>query len=233
VAPLPGETARGSVSSGHPALDAILGTAGWPRGSLAALDAPLGSGATSLALDSVAACQAGGGLAAWLDLEQALDPALAARRGVRPEWLLIVHPNDPAEAVDLAAWLARTRLLDLIVLDLGDRTGIRGLERLATLLARTGGLALLLGSEAATRAAGVRVQLDRQAWLAVGTDLIGQRVEATVTRQRHAAIGASTELDLWFSEGRRTDPLLAGRAEPRPVAEPLAFQLPRSQALSA
>ncbi|HET6744564.1 MAG TPA: hypothetical protein VFH90_01770, partial [Candidatus Limnocylindria bacterium] len=64
------------------------------------------------------------------------------------------------------------------------------------------------------RVAGVRVALRRQAWLAVGRDLVGQRVEATVTRQRWALAGGSAELDLYFAEGRRVDPLLRAAAAP-------------------
>jgi hypothetical protein len=56
----------------------------------------------------------------------------------------------------------------------------------------------------------------------VGRDLVGQRVEATVTRHRWALAGARAELDLWFAEGRRIDPLLraaAAPAEERPAAD--------------
>jgi hypothetical protein len=65
--------------------------------------------------------------------------------------------------------------------------------------------------------AGVRVGLHRSAWLAVGRDLVGQRVRATVERHRWALAGGSAELDLWFGEGRRIDPLLTAAAEPRPL----------------
>jgi hypothetical protein len=53
--------------------------------------------------------------------------------------------------------------------------------------------------------------------LTVGRDLVGQRVEAVVERHRWALAGGSAELDLWFGEGRRLDPLAAILAEPRPV----------------
>jgi hypothetical protein len=75
------------------------------------------------------------------------------------------------------------------------------------------------GREAAARAANVRVQLRRQAWLTVGRDLVGQRVEATVTRHRWALAGAAAELDLWFAEGRRIDPLLRAAAAPVVASE--------------
>ena len=209
------------VPTGQPGLDAALRSGGWPRGALALLDAPAGGGTTSLALGSLAACQASGGLVAWLDPFGRFDAATAARLGVSLEWMLVVRPTDPAEAVELAGWLARTRLIDLLVLDLADAQPPRGLDRLADLLLRAGGTCLLLagsrGREAAGRVVGVRVALHRLAWLAVGQDLVGQRVEATVTRHRWALAGGRAELDLWFGEGRRIDPLLRSLASPREV----------------
>jgi hypothetical protein len=225
------------LPTGHPGLDAALRSGGWPRGALALLDAPVGGGATSLALGSLAACQSTGGLVAWLDPLSRFDPATAARLGVELEWLLVVRPADPAEAVELAGWLARTRLIDLLVLDLADAAPPRGLDRLADLLLRARGTGLLLasrpGREAAGRVAGVRVALARRAWLAVGEDLVGQRVEATVTRHRWALAGGHAELDLWFGEGRRIDPLLRSTASPRDVPGSGVEQQPALRVISA
>jgi len=215
--------ARPSVPTGHRALDDALGSGGWPRGGLALLDAPVGAGATSLALATLAAAQARGGLAAWLDVDGSLDPAVAARLGVGLEWLLVARPRDAAEGIELAAWLGRGGLVDALVLDLGERAvpDRRALDRLGSVLARSGGTAALLlapgGRGVAGAAAGVRVALHRSAWLAVGRDLVGQRVRAVVERHRWALAGGSAELDLWFGEGRRLDPLAPTRAEPRPV----------------
>ena len=217
--------ARPSVRTGHPALEAALGTEGWPRGGLALLDAPVGGGSTSLALTSLAAVQADGGLAAWLDVDGTFDPAVAARLGVGLEWLLVARPRDGAEGIELAAWLGRSGLVDALVLDLGERAvpDRRALDRLGSVLARSGGTAALLlapvGRGMAGAAAGVRVALHRSAWLAVGRDLVGQRVRAVVERHRWALAGGSAELDLWFGEGRRLDPLAPSFAEPRPVEE--------------
>ena len=221
--PEPLETSRPAVPSGHAALDAVLGTGGWPRGALALLDAPVGGGATTLALSAVAATQAAGGLAAWLDLDGTFDPAVAACGEVCLDWLLVARPRDPAEAIELAAWLGRSGLIDALVLDLGER-GVpdrRALDRLGSLLARSAATSALVvapaGRAVAGAVAGVRVALHRSAWLAVGRDLVGQRVRATVERHRWALAGGSAELDLWFAEGRRIDPLLAAAAEPRPI----------------
>ncbi len=230
--------AANPLPTGQPGLDVALRSGGWPRGALALLDAPAGGGATSLALGSLAACQADGGLVAWLDSFGHFDPSTAARLSVELEWLLVVRPADPAEAVELAGWLARSRLIDLLVLDLADAPPPRGLDRLADLLLRAGGTGLLLagpaGREAAVRVAGVRVALARRAWLTVGEDLVGQRVEATVTRHRWALAGGHAELDLWFGEGRRIDPLLRSAAVPREVADATTLeQQPALRVVSA
>ncbi len=221
--PEPLETSRPAVPSGHAALDAVLGTGGWQRGALALLDAPVGGGATTLALSAVAATQAAGGLAAWLDLDGTFDPAVAACGQVCLDWLLVARPRDRAEAIELAAWLGRSGLIDALVLDFGER-GVpdrRALDRLGSLLARSAATSALVvapaGRVVAGAVAGVRVALHRSAWLAVGRDLVGQRVRATVERHRWALAGGSAELDLWFAEGRRIDPLLAAAAEPRPI----------------
>jgi RecA/RadA recombinase len=216
---------RPAVSTGFPELDDVLGTGGWPRGALASLDAPRGVGATSLALSTVAAAQAGGGLAAWLDLDGALDPAVAATLGVELEWLLVARPRDAGEGIELAAWLGRSGLIDALVLDFGER-GVpdrRALDRLGTLLARSGGTSTLVLAPGARQvvapAASVRVALRRAAWLAVGRDHVGQRVTATVERHRWALAGGSASLDLWFGDGRRLDALAASLAEVRQVVE--------------
>ncbi len=224
------EQARPSVPSGYAELDAALaggrgGTGGWPRGAVALLDAPLGSGASTLALTTLAAAQAAGGLTAWLDLDGTFDPSTAERLGVSLEWLLVARPRDAAEAVDLAAWLGRSGLIDALVLDLGEHSAPdrRALDRLGQLLARSVATAALIlapaGRANAAAVAGVRVALHRSAWLSVGHDLVGQRVEAVVERHRWALAGSSAELDLWFGEGRRIDPVLATRAQPQPLAE--------------
>jgi hypothetical protein len=235
--PEPLETSRPAVPSGHAALDTVLGTGGWPRGALALLDAPVGGGATTLALSAVAATQAAGGLAAWLDLDGTFDPAVAACGEVCLDWLLVARPRDPAEAIELAAWLGRSGLIDALVLDLGER-GVpdrRALDRLGSLLARSAATSALVvapaGRVVAGAVAGVRVAMHRSAWLAVGRDLVGQRVLATVERHRWALAGGSAELDLWFAEGRRIDPLLAAAAEPRVLEE--AAERPALRVVSA
>jgi len=242
---------RGAISTGFAALDDALGTGGWPRGALALLDAPRGAGATSLAIRSLAAAQAAGGIVAWVDAAGCLDPAMLARMGVSLEWLLVVRPGSVSEAVELAGWLSRSGLVDASVLDLGEgemsASGafagsgalVAALDRLAKLLVRGRSVALLLTPERlraiAGRVAAVRLSLEREAWLAVGRDLVGQRVRATVDRQRWALAGATTTLDLWFAEGRRIDRMLPPLAVPEPIvpSAPSLEEPPALRVLSA
>ncbi len=222
---MPARPVAAPIPTGEPRLDAALRTGGWPRGALACLQGPIGVGATTLALRSLAACQATGGLVAYVDLEGSFDPATAAALGIDLQWLLVLRPWDAAEAMELAAWLTRSRLLDAFVLDLhGARTAPRALARLPQLLARSGSLALAVADPALHDslgyAAGIRITLQRSGWLAVGRDLVGARVAAAVTRHRWALPGGRAELDVWFTEGRRIDALLraGARLEPAPRA---------------
>ena len=81
------------------------------------------------------------------------------------------------------------------------------------------------GRAVAGAVAGVRVALRRTAWLGIGPDLVGQRVHAVVERHRWALVGASAELDLWFGEGRRIDPLVAALARPQQIEDRPALRV--------
>ncbi len=220
---MPGNPRRRSLATGQPALDAALGTAGWPAGALVSVEGPLGCGAVNLALRSLAACQRSGGLVAWIDLDDSFDRSGAVRAGLDLEWLLLVRPHDATEAVEITASLVRSRLIDLLVLDMqqlaGPRSEPRGVQRLAQLLARNEAVVLLLAGFSIA-AAGVRLTLERRAWLSIGRDLVGQRVTADVARHRRSLAGGHAELDLWFLEGRRIDPFLSSLAEPHEEVRP-------------
>jgi len=121
--PGPAATDR-TIPTGFPALDALLAAGGLPRAGTVALAGAGSSGATTLALRVLAEAQVGGALAAWVDLPRALDPVEAVARGVRLEWLAVLVPDDPAEALAMAGTLLQARAVDILVLDLGTaRTG--------------------------------------------------------------------------------------------------------------
>jgi RecA/RadA recombinase len=122
--PAPAATDR-TIPTGFPALDALLAAGGLPRAGTVALAGAGSSGATTLALRVLAEAQAGGALAAWVDLPRALDPVEAVARGVRLEWLAVLVPDGPAEALAMAGTLLQARAVDILVLDLGTaRAGV-------------------------------------------------------------------------------------------------------------
>jgi len=124
---LPGDPEGGvdrRIHTGFPELDALLATGGLPRAGTVVLRGSGSSGATTLALRTVAEAQAGGALVAWVDLARSLDPVEAVARGVRLEWLAVLVPGSVDEALAMAGSLLQARAVDLLVLDLaGARDG--------------------------------------------------------------------------------------------------------------
>ncbi len=114
-----------TIPTGFPALDALLAAGGLPRTGTVALAGAGSSGATTLALRALAEAQAGGALAAWVDLPRALDPVEAVARGVNLEWLAVLVPDDPAQALAMAGALLQARAVDVLVLDVGTARGGR------------------------------------------------------------------------------------------------------------
>ena len=108
-----------AIPTGFPELDALLAAGGLPRAGTVALAGAGSSGATTLALRVLAEAQAGGALAAWVDLPRALDPVEAVARGVSLEWLAVLVPDGPAQALAMAGTLLQARAVDILVLDLG------------------------------------------------------------------------------------------------------------------
>jgi hypothetical protein len=115
------DPATEAVSTGFPALDALLGTGGLPRRASATLRGDASSGKTTLALRSVAEAQAAGGIVAWLDGGRTFDPLEAAARGVDLRWLVVLRPAEVGEGLRLAGALVSGRAVDLLVLDLPPR----------------------------------------------------------------------------------------------------------------
>jgi hypothetical protein len=105
------------VSTGFPALDAILGTGGIPRLAGVAVRGDHSSGKTTLALRLAAEAQAGGAIVAYLELGRSFDPVEAVARGVRLEWLVVLTPDSLDEGLTMAGALLQGRAIDLLLLD--------------------------------------------------------------------------------------------------------------------
>ena len=106
-----------AISTGSIGLDAALGVGGLPCGRIIEIFGPESSGKTTLALHAVAEAQKGGGVAAFVDAEHALDPEYARRIGVKLSELLISQPDTGEQALDIVESLVRSGNVDIIVVD--------------------------------------------------------------------------------------------------------------------
>jgi recombination protein RecA len=105
------------IPTGALGLDLALGVGGLPRGRIVEIYGPESSGKTTLMLHVIANAQKGGGLAAFIDAEHALDPAYAKKLGVNLDDLLVSQPDSGEEALTICETLARSNALDVIVID--------------------------------------------------------------------------------------------------------------------
>ncbi|MFC4307348.1 recombinase RecA [Cohnella boryungensis] len=106
-----------SVSSGVLALDIALGIGGYPRGRIIEVYGPESSGKTTVSLHAIAEVQRGGGTAAFIDAEHALDPTYARSLGVNIDELLLSQPDTGEQALEIAEALVRSGAVDIIVVD--------------------------------------------------------------------------------------------------------------------
>src|SRR5574343_637749 len=105
------------VSTGSLGLDIALGVGGLPRGRVVEIYGPESSGKTTLCLQVVAEVQKQGGVAAYIDAENALDPVYAEKLGVKVPDMLISQPDTGEQALEIADMLVRSGGVDIIVVD--------------------------------------------------------------------------------------------------------------------
>src|SRR5205809_7931779 len=106
-----------TVSTGSLGLDIALGVGGLPRGRVIEIYGPESSGKTTLALHVIAEAQKGGGTAAFVDAEHALDPIYAKKLGVNIDNLLISQPDAGEQALEIVDTLVRSNAIDVLVVD--------------------------------------------------------------------------------------------------------------------
>ena len=105
------------IPTGNILIDRALGTGGFPRGRIIEIYGPESSGKTTLTLTVIAQAQKRGGLAAFIDVEHALDPQYARKLGVNLDDLLVSQPSSGEEALRICETLVRSNALDVIVVD--------------------------------------------------------------------------------------------------------------------
>jgi RecA/RadA recombinase len=197
----PGTVAR--LPTGLDALDDALG-GGLPRGRVTELAGPPGTGRTGLACAVAAAATAAGETIAWVDPEDALEPAAAEAAGVALARVLWVRPRDVGGAFRAAELLLGAGGFGLVVLDVGSGRGEDALwPRLARAAERTRSTLLAVARRRAAgtfAAVGLEVVARRVRWsagpgrlvlldgidarIAVARSRIGRTGQALVVRQR-------------------------------------------------
>jgi len=106
-----------AISTGSLGIDISLGVGGVPRGRIVEIYGPESSGKTTLCLHIVAEAQKSGGIAAFIDMEHALDPAYAEKIGVDTQQLYVSQPDTGEQALEITEHLVRSGALDVIVID--------------------------------------------------------------------------------------------------------------------
>ena len=105
------------IPTGSIAIDTALGAGGFPRGRIIEIFGPESSGKTTLTLTVIAQAQKLGGVAAFIDVEHALDPGYARKLGVNMNELLVSQPDSGEEALTIAETLIKSNAVDVVVLD--------------------------------------------------------------------------------------------------------------------
>src|SRR5579863_4190919 len=106
-----------AIPTGSISLDYALGVGGFPRGRINEIFGPESSGKTTVALQVVASAQRQGGMAAFIDVEHALDPGYARKLGVDVDNLLVSQPDYAEQALEITNALITSGSIDVLVVD--------------------------------------------------------------------------------------------------------------------
>ena len=106
-----------SIATGSLALDLALGIGGIPKGRVTEIFGAESAGKSTLAIHIMAETQKAGGIAAYIDVEHALDPAYAGNCGLDLDQLLIAQPDSAEQALDIVEQLVRSGAVDAVVID--------------------------------------------------------------------------------------------------------------------
>jgi len=106
-----------AIPTGSLSLDLALGVGGLPRGRITEIYGPEASGKTTICQHVIAEAQKMGGIAAFIDVEHALDPSYAARCGVNVQDLYVSQPDTGEQALEIAEALIRSGAVDVVVID--------------------------------------------------------------------------------------------------------------------
>lgn len=193
------------LPTGLALLDNQIGGGLWP-GRLTVIVGQPTSGATSLALKTLACIQRSEAPAAYLDFSGQFDPYLAQRLGVDLAALVVVEPVEAQAALGIMRDLVQDGAPALVIADTcGTAISVEmSDERRLGQALMSSKTALLLIAESAPRAlhslTDVRLKCERLAWIQQGRDVIGLRSRVVIDKDRTGGGGRAVQLDLLFGE---------------------------------
>jgi len=188
-----------TLSTGIEVLDGLL-DGGLPIGKVAAFMGTPTSGITTLAYRVTAHSHATGAEVVFIDLPQTFNGGYAADCGVDLDRLLVARPPDLHVALDLTSEVVASRVVELVVLDLGQVSSKVALHRLHQSLVASPTVLLLLTS-VPLQGTHVRLQVACRGWLRDERNVIGCTIQATVQQHPRVPVGRSACFDLYFGKG--------------------------------
>ncbi|MFN2134714.1 MAG: hypothetical protein ACK2UK_02085 [Candidatus Promineifilaceae bacterium] len=212
------------IATSFPSLDDATGAGGIPRGRIIELLGRPTSGMTTVALRIVAQAQADEGAAVYIDLERNFDPVYALRRGVLLEQLILVHPFDAGQALDMLPDFVRNGGFNLLVCDMPVRvqdkesTGRKlasTLGRLLAPLSKSNSTLLFLTTLAGQAGDGtpfypqqatlphfatLRLLFQRERWLYRQRDVHGFETRVIVIKNKLSTPGQEARIAIYFDE---------------------------------
>ena len=200
------------ISTTFPALDAALGIGGLPRGRISEISGRITSGKLTLAAKLLSAAQhEPDALGAWLDLGRTCDPDYLYRCGVDLERLLVVRPEDSADALAILLHLVESNTLAVLVFDSlselhrGDESRLAGaLERLATIVTQTQTAVIFLSDPAVqfrtlAHLATVRLELRLERWIDLRPDVRGYEGQVKIVKHKLGRAGGQVLVQIAFN----------------------------------